>query len=209
MSGTSTRRTPRRIGDRSTLPPLRMIPNPQPSTGRAPDRTGATGTAADGSMTILIRSQTNRMASRISRLGHRDDVVDQPPDHRERPPTQRGPQAVGDRLRIVRRLDRAGRGTTAASSAADGSTPTTRVDRGSPLDRRRGPGQQAAAADRGQDQVERPRLIEQFQGRGPLPGDHPPVVVRVDEGVAMLSIRSATVPSRAARVGSQGTTRAP
>ena len=43
-----------------------MSPTRRPRTGRPPDRTGATGTAPEGSTTILNRSQTNRMAARIS-----------------------------------------------------------------------------------------------------------------------------------------------
>ena len=50
------------------------------------------------------------------------------------------------------------------------------------LNRQRGPGEQAAPPTGRQDQVEGPGLFDQLPGGRRLAGDHPPVVVRVDQG---------------------------
>ena len=108
-------------------------------------------------MTILIRSQMNRMASRISA----SVAVTIRSTCREMTAKVRGPSEVRRPSAMVWgsfegwiepvSSDRR------ASSALAGSAPTTRVDVGAALDGQGGPGEQAAAADRADDHVERAR----------------------------------------------------
>ena len=150
-------------------------------TSSPPFRRGATTTALEGSITILSRSQTNRVASMISA----SVAVTMASTWREMtakvlvPSEVRRPSAMvlGSMDGWIVPVSSERR----ASSAFAGSAPTTFVSGERPLTRQRGAREEPAAADGGDHDVERPGLFEQLQRRGPLAGDHVPVVERVNE----------------------------
>ena len=85
---------------KSTLPPDRMTPTRRPLRSILRSHSRATGTAADGSMMILARSQMNFIASRIARFADRDDLLHMLLDDGKGQVAKRGQQAIGDRLWI-------------------------------------------------------------------------------------------------------------
>ena len=144
-----------------TLPPdttdadagaLRVDP-----VGRAAPRRA---TAPLGSVTTFSRSKRNAIASRISASRDRDDLVDALPVHLEGQLAGLGPPAGRRRSCAARRCARARPRASErrVSSPASGSTPTTRIAGSQRLRGGRAAGDQPAAADGHDEQVElRPR----------------------------------------------------
>ena len=174
---------------RSTLPPERMMPTRAPPTSSERSSRHASGTADDGSIDDLhlLPRQAHRAHDRL--LARGADRLDVRADRAERARRHRRAQPVGDRRR---RCDtgstRPDRKPRDASSAFAGSAPNTRMPRTAALRRDRRARQQAAAADRRDDDVELRHVLEQLERRRALPRDDVGVVERMDQRRAGLAL---------------------
>ena len=137
-------------------------------------------------MMIFIRSQTNRMASRISA----SVAVTIRSTWREITAKVRGPSEVRRPSAIVwgsfEGWIEPASSDRRASSALAGSAPMTRVVASRPLTARAVPESRPPPPTGQIDHVERPGLVEQLQRGGPLAGDHVPVVEGMDQREAVL-----------------------
>ena len=151
---------------RSTLPPLMMMPTRLPPTSSVRSSRHASGTADDGSTTIFIRSHIIRIARTIAVFAARARWRRRA--RGARPASAATASCAGRRRSSSRSASgsmRRARSCAAASSAFGG---LRAVDTRSTAQRRGGDrraGQQAAAADGRDDDVEVGTVLEQLERR--------------------------------------------